>query len=44
MLQAVSPYFAECTPDDQFEFGLDLLIAGLLEKVRRAKDGSGTKP
>jgi hypothetical protein len=44
MLQAVSPYFAECTPDDQFEFGLDLLIAGLLEKVRRAKGESGTKP
>lgn len=44
MLQAVSPYFAECTPDDQFEFGLDMLIAGLLEKVRRAKGGSGTKP
>jgi AcrR family transcriptional regulator len=36
VLQAVSPHFAECDPDDQFEFGLDLLIAGLLEKVRRA--------
>lgn len=36
-LQAVSPYFAECMPDEQFEFGLDLLIAGLFEKVRRAE-------
>lgn len=42
-LQAVSPYFAECMPDEQFEFGLDLLIAGLFEKVRRAEpdDRSG---
>jgi AcrR family transcriptional regulator len=36
-LQAVSPYFADCSPDEQFEFGLDLLIAGLLEKARGAK-------
>ena len=34
-LKAISPYFAECDPDEQFEFGLDLLITGLLEKVRR---------
>jgi TetR/AcrR family tetracycline transcriptional repressor len=33
-LQAVSPYFAECDPDEQFEFGLDLLIRGLEAKVR----------
>jgi AcrR family transcriptional regulator len=32
-LQAVSPYFAECDADEQFEFGLDLLIGGLEAKV-----------
>jgi AcrR family transcriptional regulator len=35
-LQACSPYFAECDPDEQFEFGLDLLIRGLEAKVRPA--------
>jgi AcrR family transcriptional regulator len=39
-LQSVSPYFADCTPDEQFEFGLDLLIAGLFEKVRSAEPDS----
>ena len=34
VLQACSPYFAECSPDEQFEFGLDLLIRGLEAKVR----------
>lgn len=34
-LRSVSPYFAECSPDEQFEFGLDLLIAGVRQKVRR---------
>jgi AcrR family transcriptional regulator len=33
-LRAVDPYFAECLPDEQFEFGLDLLIRGVLERVR----------
>ena len=33
-LQAVGRYFAECDPDQQFEFGLDLLISGLEAKVR----------
>jgi AcrR family transcriptional regulator len=33
-LRAVSRYFAECDPDEQFEFGLDLLIRGLEAKVR----------
>ena len=42
-LQSISPHFAECDPDEQFEFGLDLLSAGLLEKVRRGKADSGTK-
>jgi AcrR family transcriptional regulator len=34
-LRAVSPYFADCSPDEQFEFGLDLLIQGLIAKVRQ---------
>ena len=33
-LQTVGPYFAECDPDEQFEFGLDLLIAGLEARAR----------
>ena len=33
-LRAVFRYFAECDPDEQFEFGLDLLIRGLEAKVR----------
>jgi AcrR family transcriptional regulator len=32
-LAAVSHHWAECDPDEQFEFGLDLLIRGLLAKV-----------
>jgi TetR/AcrR family tetracycline transcriptional repressor len=32
-LRAVSRYFAECDLDEQFEFGLDLLIRGLEAKV-----------
>jgi TetR/AcrR family transcriptional regulator, tetracycline repressor protein len=32
-LRAVSPHLAECDPDEQFEFGLDLLIRGLAAKV-----------
>jgi AcrR family transcriptional regulator len=35
-LAAVSHYWAECDPDEQFEFGLDLLIRGLLAKVAGA--------
>jgi AcrR family transcriptional regulator len=34
-LVAVSPYFAECGADEQFEFGLDLLIRGLEAKAAR---------
>jgi hypothetical protein len=33
--RAISPYFAECDQDEQFEFGLDLLIRGLESKVGR---------
>ncbi len=32
-LAAVSRHWAECQPDEQFEFGLDLLIRGLQAKV-----------
>jgi AcrR family transcriptional regulator len=32
-LRAVAPHLAECDPDEQFEFGLDLLIRGLAAKV-----------
>jgi TetR/AcrR family tetracycline transcriptional repressor len=35
-LRATSRYFAECDSDEQFEFGLDLLIRGLEAKVRPA--------
>jgi hypothetical protein len=34
-LRAISPYFAECDPDEQFEFGLDLMIRGMQAKVGR---------
>jgi AcrR family transcriptional regulator len=34
-LQAVAPHFAECDTDEQFEFGLDLLIRGLEAKAQR---------
>jgi AcrR family transcriptional regulator len=33
VLAAVSRYFAECDADEQFEFGLDLMIRGLRAKV-----------
>jgi AcrR family transcriptional regulator len=35
-LRAVGPLFAECPSDEQFEFGLDLLIRGLEAKARNA--------
>jgi AcrR family transcriptional regulator len=37
-LRAISPYFAECDADEQFEFGLDLLIRGLQARVRPRAD------
>ncbi len=43
-LLAVSPYFAECDPDEQFEFGLDLLIRGLEAKARSGSSVGGTAP
>jgi AcrR family transcriptional regulator len=33
VLSAVSRYFAECDADEQFEFGLDLLIRGMRARV-----------
>ena len=33
-MQAVGPYFLECDADEQFEFGLDLLIRGLEAKAK----------
>jgi TetR/AcrR family tetracycline transcriptional repressor len=32
-LVAALPYLAECDPDEQFEFGLDLLLAGIASRV-----------
>jgi TetR/AcrR family transcriptional regulator, tetracycline repressor protein len=34
-LRAVLPHFVDCAADEQFEFGLDLLIRGLESKVER---------
>jgi AcrR family transcriptional regulator len=36
-LRAAHPYFAECDADEQFEFGLDLLIRGVLERARSTR-------
>jgi AcrR family transcriptional regulator len=33
VLRAVHRYFADCSADDQFEFGLDLLVRGLRDRV-----------
>jgi AcrR family transcriptional regulator len=41
-LQACSPYFAECSADEQFEFGLDLLIRGLEAKAKGRANLAGT--
>ena len=35
VLRAVLPHFIDCGADEQFEFGLDLLIRGLESKVPR---------
>ncbi len=42
VLQAVGRYFAECDADEQFEFGLDLMIRGLQAKVAAQTSSSGT--
>ena len=39
-LRDVLPYFAECDADEQFEFGLDLLIRGLEGKVSTSSEPS----
>jgi TetR/AcrR family transcriptional regulator, tetracycline repressor protein len=36
VLHAVGRYFAECSADEQFEFGLDLMVRGLQAKVNSA--------
>ena len=41
VLQAVGRYFAECDADEQFEFGLDLMIRGLQAKVAAQASSSG---
>jgi len=40
VLAAVSRYFAECDADEQFEFGLDLMIRGLEARVAATRDAS----
>lgn len=32
------PFFDECEPDEQFEFGLDLMLEGIQAKARARKD------
>jgi len=39
VLAAVSRYFAECDGDEQFEFGMDLMIRGLTAKVAEGSLG-----
>ena len=34
VLAAVGRYFAECTADEQFEFGLDLMIRGIVARAQ----------
>ena len=43
-LRAVDPYFAECDPDEQFEFGLDLMIRGLEAKLAEDRLGASATP
>jgi len=43
-LQACSPYFAECDSDEQFEFGLDLLIRGLEAKRDPSTETASREP
>jgi AcrR family transcriptional regulator len=40
VLAAVSRYFAECDADEQFEFGLDLMIRGLEARVAASRSGA----
>ncbi len=41
VLAAVGRYFAECDADEQFEFGLDLMIRGIQAKVAADAAASG---
>jgi AcrR family transcriptional regulator len=38
VLAAVGRYFAECDADEQFEFGLDLMIRGIQARVTAGRD------
>ena len=40
VLAAVGRYFAECDADEQFEFGLDLMIRGIQAKVAAGASGA----
>jgi AcrR family transcriptional regulator len=42
VLAAVSHYFAECDGDEQFEFGMDLMIRGLTAKVAEGSLGDAS--
>jgi hypothetical protein len=42
VLAAVSRYFAECDGDEQFEFGMDLMIRGLTAKVAEGSLGDAS--
>ena len=35
------PFFDECDPDEQFEFGLDLMLEGIRSKALATKDAAG---
>jgi AcrR family transcriptional regulator len=43
-LSAVAPHFVECGADEQFEFGLDLLIRGLGAKVTESSGANAEEP
>ncbi|HWO69369.1 MAG TPA: TetR/AcrR family transcriptional regulator C-terminal domain-containing protein [Actinomycetota bacterium] len=40
-LVALLPEMARCDPDEDFEFGLDLLLGGLRERAARRRPGAG---
>jgi AcrR family transcriptional regulator len=44
VLSDVAPYFVECDADEQFEFGLDLLIRGLVAKADASSDATVQEP
>jgi AcrR family transcriptional regulator len=42
-LREAFPFFDECEPDEQFEFGLDLMIAGIRAKAASGKPRVGRR-